>query len=504
MAGAPPPTALSVHGIRMEFPAVVALNGVSIDFLPGEVHGVIGENGAGKSTLMKILSGVQLPTAGEVRRQGQPVRFAGVRDAMASGVAMIHQELDVIDDLTASENIFLGSELASLGLLKSKEMNEQADALLQRVGAGFPSSTPVGRLSVAGKQLVEIAKALSHNADVLILDEPTAVLSDRETEALFRLIRELKAEGKTLIYISHRLAEVQELCDRVTVLRDGELIETLDDKPFTPERMADLMVGRTLGDHYPPAGRHELGPVVLELKDVSSPPVVQSASLSLRAGEIVGLAGLIGSGRTELAEALVGLRPLGGQMTLSGSPARFRSPRQAMEQGLVYISEDRKDAGLVLAMSVTENITLANLAAHSHPLISRGQESACAEEWQKKLDIRAGSLAAPVGSLSGGNQQKAAIAKWLDGGPKVVILDEPTRGVDVGAKREIYTLIHRLAEEEGMACLVISSELSEILGVCSRTLVMRDGRIVGELAGDDMTEEAMMRLAAGVEGGEAA
>ncbi len=495
-----PADALAVRAVRMEFPGVVALDDVSASFRPGEAHGIIGENGAGKSTLMKILSGVQLPTEGEVLRQGRPVRLASVREALAEGVAMIHQELDVIDDLNAAENIFLGAELASrAGLVRAREMEERSAALLARVGAAFGPRTPVGSLSVAGKQLVEIAKALNHEAEVLILDEPTAVLSERESESLFRLIHELRAEGRTLLYISHRLPEVQALCDRITVLRDGRVAARLDEGPFEQAKLADLMVGRTLGDYYPAPRGWELGEPALQAESVASEGEVAEASFTIRKGEIVGLAGLIGSGRTELAESLIGLRPRTGSLRLLGVEVRFSSPLHAMRAGLAYVSEDRKDAGLVIDMTVEENITLANLAAHARPFISRSAEAECAEKWRKSLDIRAGSMRAPIRSLSGGNQQKAAIAKWLDAGPKVLILDEPTRGVDVGAKREIYTLIQSLAADEGMACLVISSELPEIIGVCHRTLVMREGRIVGELAGSEMTEAAIMRLAAGVE-----
>jgi len=489
---------LEVRDVTMQFPAVRALDGVSLSFEPGEVHGVVGENGAGKSTLMRILSGLQRPTSGQVLIDGAVVELHGVRHALSLGIAMIHQELDVIDDLTVAENVFLGSEPRRFGLVDKKAMNERTGELLQRVGAAFPPQTSVASLSIAGKQLVEIAKALSHEARALIMDEPTAVLTERETESLFRLIGELRAQGVTVIYISHRLAEVEQLCDRVTVLRDGRLVGTLDKGAFDLSQLARMMVGRELGDFYPDKRSPGEGRVVLEVKGAFVQGFASGVDLQVRAGEIVGLAGLVGSGRTELAEAIVGARKLsGGQIRVEGAVQSIGSVKKASKLGIAYVSEDRKNLGLVLGMDVIENTTLANLGAYCRPLISKKAERDATEAWKKELDVRAGDLRADILYLSGGNQQKVAVAKWLETRPKVLILDEPTRGVDVGAKREIYALIQRLADE-GLACIVISSELPEIVGVCERVIVMREGRIAGELSGKEITEENIMLQAAGV------
>lgn len=490
---------LDVDDMVMEFPAVRALDGVSVTFEPGEVHGIIGENGAGKSTLMKIMSGLQQQTSGEIRLDGRRLALSGVRDAIEHGIAMIHQELNLVDELTAAENVFLGREVTRHGLLDRERMNADTARYLAEVRAPFPPTVRVGELSIAGKQLVEIAKALASDASVLIMDEPTAVLSDPESEALFALIRRLRERGVCVVYISHRLAEVVEICDRVTVLRDGRLVTTIErGEGFDLQNLADLMVGRPLSDMYPPKTEPPVGASVLEVQGATVTGLASNIDLAVRPGEVVGLSGLVGSGRTELAEALVGARALeAGEIRVDGRPARIRNPRDAVRYGIAYVSEDRKGIGLHLGLSVVSNLTMANLAAYCRPLLDHRREVESTRRWVDELDVRAGNIEAPILYLSGGNQQKIAIAKWLDTKPRVLILDEPTRGVDVGAKREVYQLIRRLVEE-GMACIVISSELPEIIGLCHRTLVMREGRLVGELVGDEMTEEAIMRLAAGV------
>lgn len=490
---------LDVDDMVMEFPAVRALDGVSVTFEPGEVHGIIGENGAGKSTLMKIMSGLQQQTSGEIRLDGRRLALSGVRDAIEHGIAMIHQELNLVDELTAAENVFLGREVTRHGLLDRERMNADTARYLAEVRAPFPPTVRVGELSIAGQQLVEIAKALASDASVLIMDEPTAVLSDPESEALFALIRRLREHGVCVVYISHRLAEVVEICDRVTVLRDGRLVTTIErGEGFDLQNLADLMVGRPLSDMYPPKTEPPVGASVLEVHGATVTGLASNIDLAVRQGEVVGLSGLVGSGRTELAEALVGARALeAGEIRVDGRPARIRNPRDAVRYGIAYVSEDRKGIGLHLGLSVVSNLTMANLAAYCHPLLDHRREVESTRRWVDELDVRAGNIEAPILYLSGGNQQKIAIAKWLDTKPRVLILDEPTRGVDVGAKREVYQLIRRLVEE-GMACIVISSELPEIIGLCHRTLVMREGRLVGELVGDEMTEEAIMRLAAGV------
>ena len=485
---------LAVRDISMQFPAVRALDKVTLEFEPGEVHGIIGENGAGKSTLMKILSGVQQPTEGEVFLEGEVVRLKDVRHAFSLGIAMIHQELDVVEDLTVAENVFLGNELKKFGILDKQLMAQKTDELLDRVSAEFRSNARVADLSIAGKQLVEIAKALSHNASILIMDEPTAVVSDKETESLFALIEELKQQGVTIIYISHRLVEVDRLCDRITVLRDGKFVTTLDRGEATEADMANHMVGREMGDVYPPKIQMPECDPCLEVKDLSAEGV-RGASIEVRPGEIVGLAGLIGSGRSELCEAIAGSRHVtSGTVSFNGSEIKCKNPRHASKLGIAYVSEDRKGAGLVLDMDAIENTTLAS---HSAPFINKKTERETAEKWRRDLDIRVGDMKAPILYLSGGNQQKIAIAKWLDMSPKVLMLDEPTRGVDVGAKREIYNLVHKFSEQ-GLATIVVSSELPEIIGLCHRVYVMREGEIVGELVGEQITEENIMQLAAGV------
>ncbi|MCB8933518.1 MAG: sugar ABC transporter ATP-binding protein [Fimbriimonadaceae bacterium] len=490
---------LEVRSITKEFPAVRALDDVSLAFEMGEVHGLVGENGAGKSTLMKILSGLEQPTAGSLLAAGVEFHLASVREALDKGIAMIHQELNLVDDLTVAENIFLGREPQRRGMLDRQAMRTESAKTLERVGAAFGPDARVGELRLADKQLVEIAKAVSCAASILIMDEPTAVLSDRESESLFRLIDELKGQGLTIVYISHRLAEIERVCDRASVLRDGKLVATLSRGSFDPRALAKLMVGRELGDFYPEIPPRPEGEPTLVVKGARVRGIVESADLEVRAGEVVGIAGLVGSGRTELAEAIVGARRLSeGTVTLAGQPVRTGSVKRASELGIAYVSEDRKGTGLVMEMDVVENITLASLRAFCKPLVSRKAELEAAERWKEDLGIRAGDMRAEVLFLSGGNQQKVSIAKWLQTKPRVLILDEPTRGVDVGAKHEIYTLIHQLARE-GLAVVVISSELPEIIGVCQRVVVMRQGRTVGELVGPEITEEAMMVLAAGVD-----
>jgi ribose transport system ATP-binding protein len=476
----------------MEFPAVRALDGVSIAFEPGEVHGIIGENGAGKSTLMKILSGVQSPSSGAILLDGVPVHISGVRQAQSMGIAMIHQELNLVDDLNVAENVFLGREVRKAGFLDKSKMLLETDKALQGINANFSAATEVGDLSIAGKQLVEIAKAVAVNASILIMDEPTAVLSDPEVESLFELIARLKERGVTVLYISHRLSEVCTICDRITVLRDGTYITTVDAKQANPAELAGLMVGRPLNDFYPPKLPVPPSQPIMQLENVGG------ASFDVRPGEILGLAGLVGAGRTELAQAVIGMRSIGsGVVKMEGKTCRIRSPKEAMKYGIAYVSEDRKGLGLHVSLSVIKNVTMANLKAYGAVVLNETQERHSAETWKHDLDVRAGDLTDAISNVSGGNQQKIAIAKWLETKPKVLIVDEPTRGVDVGAKREMYQLIQRLAEG-GMACVVISSDLPEIIGLCHRVVVMREGKMMGELNQNELTEEAVMHLAAGV------
>ncbi|MGA1707301.1 MAG: sugar ABC transporter ATP-binding protein [Phycisphaerales bacterium] len=493
---------LEVHEIGKRFPAVTALDRVSLRVAAGEVHGVIGENGAGKSTLMKILAGIERPDAGRLVLDGRPYAPRNAREATDAGVAMIHQELNLAPALTAAENIVLGREPRRWGFVRRGAMRAEAKRRLDEVGASIDPDAIVGDLPVAGQQLVEIAKALAQQSKVLILDEPTAVLSERETRSLFALIRRLRASGTAILYISHLLPEVRDLCDRISVLRDGRLVAETTPQESDADRLASLMVGRELADVYPPRAPRPAAGTRLAVRGVSVPGHVREASFEIAPGEILGLAGLVGSGRTELAEAIAGLRRMGaGEVRLEGTAVRVRSARQALDRGIAYVSEDRKGRGVFVELACRENLVLPNLAAYGAFVPSRRREREATAAWIRTLDIRCPDPAAPMRTLSGGNQQKFAVASRLDVKPTVLLLDEPTRGVDVGAKRELYHLIARLASE-GLACLVISSELPELIGLCHRIAVMRQGRLVGEVdpaaQSSEETERSIMRLAAGV------
>ena len=498
-----PPPVIEIRRLVKVFPAVRALDDVSLAIREGEVHGVIGENGAGKSTLMKILSGVYQPTSGEILLRGEPVAIGSVHDAGARGIAMIHQELNLVDELSVADNIFLGRESTRFGFIEKRKQHDAARELLKRINSPLDPGRKVKTLSIAEQQLVEIAKALSTDARILIMDEPTAVLTERETKSLFDLIASLKREGVTVLYISHILPEVIHLCDRITVLRDGELVTTIPGEGASEAQLAGLMVGRPLSDFFPdrPAISEK---TVIEVKGLTVPGVAEDCSFSVRAGEIFGFAGLIGAGRTELAEAIFGLRKRSrGSVLLRGEELDIRSPRDAVRRGIAYLSEDRKGRGLILNMGVTENTTLVSLRRYCKPFIARREEDVATQQHVDRLRIKCGPLRVPIRTLSGGNQQKVAISKWLETSPEVFILDEPTRGIDIAAKREIYDLITKLAED-GRACIFISSELPELLGLCHRIAVMRAGRIEAILDGPATTEEEIMHYAAGVKSAEKA
>lgn len=507
----PQVVAVAVEELTKDFGTVRALERVSMWVERGEVRGIVGENGAGKSTLMNILAGLVEPTAGRVVVRGHEVREFHPSAAARLGVAMIHQELNLVDELSVADNIFLGRERAVGGFVSARRTRAGAARLLNALEFPLNPRIKARDLSIAQKQLVEIARALSCDASVLIMDEPTAVLSDREARALFGIFRELKRGGVTVLYISHLLAEVGDVCDRVTVLRDGRVVKTIEQTDASPRELARLMVGRELTDQFPAPATLTVSsrePPVLEVRGLSVPGAVREASFTVAAGEVLGFAGLIGSGRTELAEAIVGLRRRGaGEVRLNGAVVAPRSPRHAARLGLAYVSEDRRGRGLILGMGIVENTTLVSLARYRCrrlPLIDRRAEEAATRAHIDRLAIRAGDrLRAGVGTLSGGNQQKIALAKWLEIAPRVLILDEPTRGVDVGAKREIYALIRRLADN-GLACVFISSELPELLGLCDRIAVMRAGTIAGILPRDEYSEENVMHLAAGVMDGASA
>ena len=482
--------------ITKDFGPVRVLHGVSFELQPGRVYGLLGENGAGKSTLMKILSGYETASGGELFIDGKPCRFAGSRDAEGAGVVLIHQEFNLADDLSIAQNIFLGRELRRGLWLDDAAMREASRRVLEQVGLQLDPERRVGDLIVAEKQLVEIAKALARQARLLVMDEPTATLTPSETQSLFALIAQLKASGVTILYISHKLDEVERITDEVLVMRDGRLVAREPTAGLSRQRMANLMVGRELSDMFPERRPAPEGEPLLRVRGLTVPGWAQSVSFEVRPGEILGFAGLVGAGRTELFEGLLGLRPVSaGEVQIGGRPVRFRNPREALQQGLAYLSEDRKGKGLHVAFPLYQNLTLMNLASHAKPLLDSASEQAALKKAIADFGIR-GNPQSRASALSGGNQQKLAIAKVLQPDPRVVVLDEPTRGVDVGAKREIYFLIQRLADE-GRAVVVISSELMELIGLCHRVAVMRAGHLQATLAADHLTEEELIAHATG-------
>ncbi|WP_370681721.1 sugar ABC transporter ATP-binding protein [Comamonas sp. GB3 AK4-5] len=483
------------------FGAVRVLRGVSFVLDAGRVHGLLGENGAGKSTLMKILAGYEAATSGSVLVNGQAQRFASSRDAEALGIVLIHQEFNLADDLSIAQNIFLGHELKRGWLLDEAVMERAAADALAQIGLQLSPKTRVGDLQVAEKQMVEIAKALSRRVRLLILDEPTASLTPNEAQRLFQLIERLRADGVTMVYISHKLQEIERITDDVIVMRDGCLVARAPTCALTRAQMAHLMVGRELADLYPPRNViPDDAPVMLSVRDFTVLGRVLEAGFAVRAGEVLGFAGLVGAGRTELFEGLLGLRPAHGEVVMQGKRLLhgkgWRNPREAVQSGLGYLSEDRKGKGLHLELGLSQNLTLMALQQHARPWLQPASEKAALEEAINQYGIRSRSLDVKAGALSGGNQQKLALAKVLQPCPKVVVLDEPTRGVDVGAKRDIYFLIHELACA-GLAVIVISSELVELIGLCHRVVVMRAGRCAATLDAHHLTEEELIGHATG-------
>ncbi len=494
---------LVARDIRKQFPGVLALDGVSASVRPGEVLALVGENGAGKSTLMKILAGVYQPDGGTVEFRGRPVRFSGPLAAMKAGISLIHQELNLAENLSVQDNLFLGREATFGGPLKLLDLRgagRTGGALLERVG--LPASflpRPVGDLPPGQKQLVEIARALGLDAKLLIMDEPTSSLTQTETDRLYEVIAALKAGGVSVVYISHRLAEIRRCADRAIVLRDGRNAGELAKDELTHANLVRMMIGRDLKQFFPRQHRGAAGAAVLELDGLTySGGPHHTASLTVRAGEVLGMAGLVGAGRTELSEAIFGLRYIAsGRILLDGRPIRIRKPADAIRAGILLAPEDRRKHGLVLEDSVGANLSLPNLdRIGDFKLIDAAAERKLHAETIAQLAIKTPGAAQAVGLLSGGNQQKVVFGKWLARGPKVLILDEPTRGVDVGAKTEIYTLIDELAGR-GVAVWMISSDMEELLGMSDRVAVMHDGRIAGELTREQLTEEAVMNLATG-------
>ncbi|WP_413197184.1 sugar ABC transporter ATP-binding protein [Pararobbsia alpina] len=495
---------LQMVGIDKAFGATRALSDMRLTVHPGEIHALMGENGAGKSTLMKVLSGVYAPDRGEILIDGKPVRLRDTAASRAAGINLIYQELAVAPNLSVAENVFMGSEPRTrFGLVDHVEMRRRTQEVLAQLGASFRATDRAGRLSIAEQQQVEIARALIHRGRILIMDEPTAALSDRETEHLFSVVRRLRDEGLAIIYISHRMAEVYALADRVTVLRDGSYVGELSQGSLDSNRIVQMMVGRSLHDFYQHERLSEAEaaqrPTILEVRDLSGGKI-HPASFSIRRGEILGFAGLVGAGRTELARLLFGADPkASGEIRLENRTVATPNPRAAMRLGIAYVPEDRKGLGLFLQMPVLTNATMNVAGRHSRfGIVNDRVLRRLANESVKQLNVKVSRPDVIVGKLSGGNQQKVLLARWLEIKPKVLILDEPTRGVDIGAKSEIYQIIHKLAEA-GVAVIVISSELPEVIGVCDRVLVMREGAITGELAGAALTQENIMRLATDTE-----
>ncbi|WP_371154173.1 sugar ABC transporter ATP-binding protein [Jannaschia sp. 2305UL9-9] len=493
------PPVLALRNVSKSFGPVEVLHDVDLALAAGSVHALIGENGAGKSTTMKILAGYQPPTAGRVELNGQPVTFDSLQDGEAAGIVMIHQEFNLAEQLTVEQNIFLGRELKRGMLLDKGEMRRLSREYLSRVACDVSPDALVSELSNSEKQMVEIAKALSRDARVLIMDEPTAVLTNRETDVLFRQIAVLRDAGTAILFTSHKLDEVAAISDRITIMRDGDVVHAGPTGDLTEDAMATAMVGRDVSDLYPvKPSVAATAPVVLNVDSLSVPGFAKGVSFDVRQGEMFGIGGLIGSGRTELMEGLAGLRPASAaRIELFDRPVRFRHPGDAQRAGLCYLTEDRKLRGLLLERGMRENLTLANLHKFGGMLIDRAAEEEALTRAIAEFDIRAGARDVRVGNMSGGNQQKLLLAKTMLSEPRVLIVDEPTRGIDIGTKQQIYAFLRRLADA-GHAIIVITSEMPELIGLADRILVMRLGRISGLLTEGDITEDAIVRLSMGM------
>lgn len=490
---------LALEDVQKSFGPIEVLHGVDLALYPGEVHALVGENGAGKSTTMKIMSGFQPQSAGRVLLDGAEVTFDSLHDGEDAGVVMIHQEFNLAEQLSVEENVFLGRELKRGLVLDHKAMRAETQRCLDRLNCTARVTAPVASLSNSDKQMVEIAKALSRDVRVLIMDEPTAVLTKTEADILFEQVEALKEAGTAILFTSHKLDEVARLADRVTVMRDGAVVHHGPGDAISEDQMAKAMVGRDVSDLFPakPA-TEDRGAVLLSVQNLLVPGYAEGISFDLHAGEILGIGGMMGSGRTEAMEGLAGLRKASCEsLTMHGAPTRIQSPADAQAQGLSYLTEDRKLKGLVLGWQMTENLTLASLRDFARPIINRGAEDAALSGAIDEFDIRAGSRTIRVGNLSGGNQQKLLLAKTMLSKPRILIVDEPTRGIDIGTKQQIYTFLRRLADD-GLGIIMISSEMTELVGLSDRVLVMRQGRISGSVAGPDLTEEAVVRLAMGL------
>lgn len=488
---------LAAAGISRDFAGVRVLNDINLDFQPGEVHAIIGENGAGKSTLMKILSGYLSPTEGQVEIDGKPVTLRSGAEAEEHGIILIHQEMNLAEHLSVAANIFLGRELHRGPFVDDRTMAARSRELLEQLESDIDPRTAVADLAVSDRQMVEIAKAMWRGGRILIMDEPTDVLTGRETEILFRLMRSLTAGGTTVIFISHKLTEVLDIADRVSVLRDGRLITTEAVDGLDEERLATLMVGRELSEMFP-AKPADLPTVpLLEVRNFTVPGFVENISFTLHEGEILGFAGLIGAGRTELFEGLLGLRPASGEVILRGERIHLRNTRDAARKGIAYVSEDRKGKGLLVDMPMRPNVTLLALDRLARPFINDRREAKALRDAIDDFDIRFADPHGAVRTMSGGNQQKLVLGKTMLIDPQIIILDEPTRGIDIGTKRQIYFLTRELVKQ-GKSIVVISSELPEIIGLADRVAVLFDGGLSGILNREQLTENDIVRYATGL------
>ena len=496
---------LEMKNICKSFPGVRVLEDVNLQIKPGEVHALMGENGAGKSTLMKILMGIYKADQGSIVLQGQETVIHGPKDAMSKGISMIHQELNTLLDMEVAENVFVGREILKKGFSKMKivdldKMREETARYFREMSIDIDPKAKMRTLSVAEMQLVEIVKAISLNSKIIVMDEPTSAITEKEAQVLFAQIDRLKKQGVAIIYISHKMDEIFRISDTITVLRDGEWIGTKPASELDDNSLIKMMVGRELTDIYPkePA---LIGDVILEVKDLSRGKKVKNVSLTLRRGEVLGIAGLVGAGRSELVETIFGLYPkTGGEIFLNGKKADIKNPKEAIKNKIALITEDRKLTGLNLIASVKENISIVSLSKMSKKgIIDKKRENEVAEKYIKELKIKTPNGNAIVGNLSGGNQQKVVLAKWLLDEPEIIIFDEPTRGIDIGAKRDIYLLINELAKE-GKAVIVISSEMAEVMGISDRIVVMCEGELKGEIQRDEFSQELIMSYASNIEG----
>lgn len=488
---------LEVIGVTKIFPGTKALDNVKLQVKKGEVHALCGENGAGKSTLMNIIGGVFKPTEGKLLFEGNEVILNTPREAQRIGIGFVHQELSLCPDLTAAENIFIGRLPTKGNMIDFKKLYKAADDILSKFGVSFRATDLVSELNVSEQQIVEIARSISLNCKLLILDEPTSSLTEKEIVKIFGIIKKLQETGISVLYISHRMPEIFELCDRVTIFKDGMYVMTDDIKNLTSDDIINAMVGRNIENMYPSKSK-SIGKEILKVEGLSSNGLFENVSFSLRKGEILGFAGLVGAGRTEIMRALCGIdNKASGEVTLNGEKLKIKNYRDAMDKGICYLTEDRKSQGLFLEMSIKNNMSSVNLKAVSKGiLIDNKKETVLSETYVKKLNVKIPGVDYLISSLSGGNQQKCLIGKWLSISPKIIILDEPTRGIDVGAKSEIHNLLRRLSEE-GVGVIIVSSELPEVIGVSDRVIVIHEGNVAGCLEGKEIQEESIMRLASG-------